>query len=141
MKKTEIYIYSREEIRENLVISSKIEKNDITYITENSLANIYLPNSEIKYGKISYINNLIIEKNNQFSSNTSLGTFVTKEGSLVFNLSYLVDYGDSRPNVNLSLITKPTFSSGKYSNAKDIKITIDVLSLNGDRVFIIEYDE
>lgn len=141
MKKTEIYTYTREEIDKNLVISSKIEKNEITYITESSIANVYLPNSKIEFGNISFINNLIIQKNNELSINTAIGTIVTIDGSLVFNLNYEVNLQDSRPDTDIFLITQPTFKSGKYLNLKNVKITIDILALNGDRILIIEYDE
>jgi hypothetical protein len=141
MKKTELYTYTRTEIEENLVISSKKEKNDIIYITENSIGNVYLPNSKIKFGKINFINNLVIQKNNELSLNTVIGTFVTKDGTLVFNLNYIINFNDSRPNTDVSLITRPTYTSGKYLNFNNIKITIDILALNGDRIIIIEYDE
>ena len=161
MNNTEIYTYTRKEIQDNLIIESRYEKNNIVYITEKSIVDIYLPNSQIKFGKISFINNLTILNdinnellnndllnndlsnntlsNNTLSNNTSIVTLITKEGSLVFNLNYLTIYGDSKPNAQISLITKPTFTSGKYLNYNNIKITINILGLFGERIVIIEY--
>lgn len=143
MKKTEIYTYTRKEIQENLVITSKEEKNDIIYLTEKSVANVFLPNSQIKIGKINFINNLTIFNitDKKTSNNTAIGTLITLDGSIVFNLNYLLVFGDSKPNSQISLMTQPTFTSGKYLNLNNIKITIEILQSNGERIIIIEYDE
>ena len=109
------------------------------YITENSIANVYLPNSQIKFGKVSYVNNLVIDNENSF--NTSLGTIITKDGSLVFNLNYILKFNDSRPENDKVFITKPNFISGKYLNYKDLTITLQILESSGDRIIAIEYFE
>lgn len=151
MSITEIFTYSREDIQENLIIESRFEKNNIVYITEKSIADIYLPNSQTKFGKISFINNLTVFNdqnneilnnvllNNSLSNNTAIITLITPEGSLVFNVNYLTIYNDSKPNPQTSLFTKPTFTSGKYLNYNNIKITITISGLLSKRVVIIEY--
>lgn len=139
MKKTEIYTYSRIELNQNHVIVNEKTNNDIKYITENTIGNIYLPNSKIKVGKISYINNLV--RDNEVSFNTSLGTIITQEGSLVFNFNYILKFKDSRPEQDKVLITKPNFISGKYLNYKDLTITVQILENSGDRIIAIEYFE
>jgi len=115
------------------------KNNNVTYITENSLANLYLPNTSIVAGTISYINNLFISPIESF--NSSIGTIITKDGSLVFNFNYVLKFIDSKPDENLILTAKPTFTSGKYLNYKEIKITVQILKLTGDRILSIEYDE
>jgi hypothetical protein len=139
MKKTEIYTYTRIELEANKVITSTNENNDIKYITENTIGNVYLPNSTIKYGRISYINNLFIDK--EISFNTSIGTFITKDGSIVFNLNYILKFRDSKPDIDKVLFAQPTFMSGKYMNYKNLTITIQILELTGDRIIAIEYFE
>lgn len=139
IKKTEIYTYSRLELNENRVILNKKINNEITYITENTIANVYLPNSHTKVGRISYINNLVIDPEDSF--NTSLGTIITKDGSLVFNFNYILKFEDSRPEPDKVLITKPNFIGGKYLNYKDLTITVQILELTGERIIAIEYFE
>lgn len=139
--KTEIYTYSRFELEQNKAIMNekKNNNNDILYITENNLSNLYLPNSSIVVGIISYVNNLVFTSVSSF--NSSIGTIITKDGSLVFNFNYILKFMDSKPDENLILSAKPTFISGKYSNYKNIKITVQILKLTGDRILSIEYDE
>lgn len=138
MKQIEIYTYDRKELVENLVITNKENKNNIEYITEKSLCNVYLPNSKIVYAKLSYINNLILS--NAFSTNTSVGTFVSDSGSIVFNFNYVVKFGDSRPSDNEILEAKPTFVSGEYSKYSNIKIIVQVIKNSGERILVIEHD-
>lgn len=138
MKKTEIYIYYRKELEENLVILNENKKNDILYLTENTLGNIYLPNSDINVGKINFINNLIISKENSF--NTSIGTIITNNGSIVFNFNYILKFLNSSPEIAKVLSANPTFVSGNYLNYKNIKITIQVLDMTSERIIAIEYE-
>lgn len=138
MKKTEIYIYSRNELEKNKVVMAENGINDIKYQTENTIGNLYLPNSMIKVGKINYINNLVISNENSF--NTSIGTLVTNDGSLVFNFNYILKFFDSKPEVNKIFYAKPTFVSGKYLHYENISISVQILELNGDRIVAIDYD-
>ena len=137
--KTEIYTYSRFELEQNKAIMNEKKNNNIIYITENNLANLYLPNSSIVVGTISFINNLFFSPMDSFNSST--GTIITKDGSLVFNFNYVLKFMDSKPDENLILTAKPTFTSGKYSNYKEIEITVQILKLTGDRIVSIEYDK
>lgn len=139
MKKIEIYTYTRAELDANKVIISNNEINGTRYITENTIGNIYLANSKISIGKISFINNLFIEK--EISFNTSIGTLVTNDGSIVFNLNYILKFLDSKPDTDKILITQPTFISGKYLSYKNITIKFQIVDLIGDRIIVIEYNE
>lgn len=138
MTKTEIYLYTRVELEENKVIISENIKNEILYLTEKSLANLYFPNTYNKAGIINFINNLVINKDNSF--NTSIGTIITEKGSLVFNFNYILKFNDSRPQDNLLLTASPTFISGEYLSYKNIKITVQILKSNGERIVSIEYN-
>lgn len=137
--KTEIYTYTRFELEQNKVIMNEKKNGEIIYITENTLGNLYLPNSCIIVGIISYINNLVL--NNENSFNTSIGTINTKDGSLVFNFNYVIKFMDSKPDENIILTSKPTFVSGKFLNYKNIKINVQILKSTGDRILSIEFDE
>ena len=141
MKKKEIYSYKLNEIQDNLIIESKEIKNDILYITEKSITDIYLENSQIKFGKIEFINNLTYFdiQDEKFSNITSTVTLITKDGSMVFNINSLTNLNEPKPDKPISLITRPTFKSGKYLNCKNIKITIDVFDSSGIGLVIIEY--
>ena len=88
MKKTDIYIYNRTELETNRVEVSENEKNNIKYKTEKTIGSLYNPNSNISVGQISYINELVISPIN--SLNTSIGTIITNNGSLVFNFNYVL---------------------------------------------------
>jgi hypothetical protein len=136
--KTEIYTYTRVEIENNKVIMAVQTKNDITYKTENSVCNVYLPNSLIKAGEISFINNLVFK--NVGSLNTAIITLITQNGSITFNLNYVLKYKDSKPEVNKVFVTKPTFVSGDYLNYDNIKVSIFIVDLLGDRIITIEYN-
>lgn len=138
MKNTEIYIYTRKELEENSAIMNEKIVNKITYKTENVIGNIYLPNSNVKVGKINYINNLVISDDTSF--NTSIGTIVTKNGSIVFNFNYILNFSNSRPNVKNVFSAKPTYTSGVYDNYNNLTITVQILELTGERIIAIEYD-
>lgn len=138
MKNTEIYTYTRAELEKNLAIMDEKTVDEITYKTENVLGNIYLPNSTVNVGKINYINNLVI--NNEISFNTSIGTIITKNGSIVFNFNYVINFFNSRPNPKSVLSAKPTYTSGLYSNYNNLTINIQILELTGERIIAIEYD-
>ena len=138
MSTTEIYTYNRKELEKNSVIVSKNEINDIIYITEKNLAQIYYPNTNNIAGQISYINDFIKSPKNSF--NTSIGTIITPRGSLVFNFNYLLKYEDSEPIENLLLRAKPTFLSGVYSMYKNLEINVQIVQSNGDRILSIEYN-
>ena len=139
MKKTEIYTYNKKELFDNAVITTQTNENNIKYINEKTLGNIYLPNSTIEAGIISYINNLTITNKNSF--NTSIGTIITNNGSMVFNFNYILKFEDSRPDDNSVFAAKPTFIDGKYSEFNDISITVQILENSGDRIIAIEYIE
>lgn len=139
MKKTEIYTYNKKELFDNAVITTQENKNNIKYITENTIGNVYLPNSTIDAGIISYINNLTISKKNSF--NTSIGTIITNNGSLVFNFNYILKFEDSRPDDNSVFTAKPTFINGNYSKFNNLTITVQILENSGDRIIAIEYFE
>ena len=135
---TEIYTYSRKEIQENRAVMAEKKVGSIIYLTENVIGNIYLPNSSIIVGSLSYINNLVLSKDNSF--NTSIGTIITNDGSLVYNLNYVIKFGDSKPDIDSVFVTRPTFTSGKYLTYKNLTITIQILQLTGERIIAIEYD-
>ena len=137
--KTEIYTYTRLELEQNKVIMNEKKNGDIIYITENVLGNLYLPNSFTKAGIISYINNFVLNKENSF--NTSIGTIITNDGTLVFNFNYVLKYMDSRPDEKLVITANPTFLSGKYLNYRNVKINVQILKLTGERILSIHYDE
>jgi hypothetical protein len=138
MKNTEIYTYSRIDLNNNLVILAEETKNNIKYKQENSIAPIYLPNSNVKAGVINFINNLVISDEDSF--NTSIGTIVSKNGSIVFNFNYIAKFFDTRPDIGEVLTAKPTYVSGNYSNYKDLTISVQILKLNGERIIAIEYN-
>ena len=139
MNKIEIYIYNRGELNDNRVIVSENKKNDIIYITEKTIGNLYLPNtSNTIDGIISFINELVISDKNSF--NTSIGTIITSKGSIVFNFNYVLKFEDSRPEDNLLLQTIPTFVSGEYLNYSNIKLSVQIIKSNGDRILSIEYN-
>ncbi len=138
VKKTEIYTYNRKELDANRVLVSKNENNNIIYLTEKTLGKLYNPNSDIFVGQISYINELFFSPENSF--NTSIGTIITNNGSLVFNFNYKLKFGDSKPSDNLLLTAKPTFISGKYLSYSNIKINVQILQSNEERILSIEYD-
>jgi hypothetical protein len=137
-KKTEIYTYNRKELDDNRVMISKNEKNNILYLTETTLGTLFNPNSNIPAGQITYINELVSNPINSF--NTAVGTIVTKNGSLIFNFGYVLKFEDSRPPDNLLLTSKPTFMSGEYLSYPNIKINVQILQSNGERILSIEYD-
>lgn len=139
MKKNEIYTYTREELNKNRIIMIEKNINDIKYITENTTGNIYLPNSNIDVGKISFINNLVIDNN--IPSNTVFGTLITNHGTIIFNYFYLLKLNNSVPPSYNSITTKPTFVSGKYINYKDITITRQLFDSDSERIIVIEYYE
>lgn len=138
MKNTEIYTYSRIDINNNLVVLAEETKNNIKYKQESSIAPIHLPNSNVKAGVINFINNLVISDEDSF--NTSIGTLVSKNGSIVFNFNYIAKFFDTRPDEREVLTTKPTYVSGNYSNYKDLTISVQILKLNGERIIAIEYN-
>lgn len=139
MRKTEIYTYDRKELINNTSTISTNTINEFKYITEKNIANIFFPNSKIYAGNVSYINNLVLSDNISF--NTSTGTIITHDGSLVFNFNYTLKFNNSSPDDNLILIANPTFMSGKYLNYKNIVVSVQVLDTNGVRVIVIEYYE
>lgn len=139
MKKTEIYTYNKNELFDNAVFTTQENENNIKYITEKTVGNIYLPNSTIEAGVISYVNNLTISNKNSF--NTSIGTIITNNGSLVFNFNYILKFEDSRPVENLVLTAEPTFIGGKYTEFNNLTITVQILENSGDRIIAIEYIE
>jgi hypothetical protein len=138
MIQTEIYTYNKQELNENRVNVSKNEINNIIYITEKTLGSIYNPNSDLAVGTISYLNELVLNPKNSFT--TSIGTILTNKGSLVFNFNYISKFNDTTPSDNLLLTAKPTFVSGEYLMYTNVKITVQILQARGERILSIEYE-
>lgn len=150
MKKKNIdtYYYDKIELKKTSNKNTNIVGNTI-YQTENIVGNIYYANTINKAGLISFINNITLIKNEdtiipEISFNTSIGTIITDNGKLVFNLAYGINQSasseiTSSPNENKLLITKPTFAGGIYSNYENITISIYVVNPEETRLLTIEY--
>ena len=109
MKFAEIYTYNWNELDESRFITIDT-KDDIKYIKENSIGNLYLANTTNKIGTISYINNIVNKPDVIF--NSSIGTIITPNGNLIYNFNYVIKdtlLSSSAPEENELLVTKPTF--------------------------------
>ena len=148
-KKIETYYYSKVELKKtsNRTINNV---NNVTYVTENIVGNIYEPNSTNKAGYISYINNITIVNDGinilpEISFNTSTGTIITQNGKLVYNLTYTINEKPSveitsSPNENKVISTTPTYVSGAYANYNNVIITIYIVEPENIRLLTIEYN-
>ena len=148
-KKIETYYYSKVELKKtsNRTINNV---NNVTYITEKIVGNIYEPNSTNKAGYISYINNITIVNDGinilpEISFNTSTGTIITQNGKLVYNLTYNINEKPSveitsSPNENKVISTTPTYVSGAYANYNNVIITIYIVEPENIRLLTIEYN-
>ena len=148
-KKIETYYYSKVELKKtsNRTINNV---NNVTYVTENIVGNIYEPNSTNKAGYISYINNITIVNDGinilpEISFNTSTGTIITQNGKLVYNLTYTINQKPSveitsSPNENKVISTTPTYVSGAYANYNNVIITIYIVEPENIRLLTIEYN-
>ena len=58
---------------------------------------------------------------------------------MVFDINSLNNLSDPKPDIPITLIMQPTFTSGKYLNCKNIKITLEVFVSSGFGLVIIEY--
>jgi len=141
MKTLEIYTFDKKELDDSEFNTTNI-KNNIFYITKNNIANLYLANSKQIIGYISFINNIVKSPNITF--NTSIGTIITPNGKLVFNLSYIIGQDGtvipSAPNDNSLLITDPTYKSDMYTGFNNLKISIQIIGNTGNRILSLEYD-
>lgn len=140
MKTVEIYTYDRQELDKSRVVNIDT-KDDIKYIKENSIGNLYLANTTNNVGFISFINNLVVKPELIF--NTSTGTIITPNGNLVFNFNYVVKDTasfSSAPVENELLVAKPTYAGGKYSEFNNLKISVQIIKRLGLRVVTIEYE-
>ena len=141
MKNLEIYTYNKKELDDSKLITIDIV-NDIKYIKENTIANLYLANTQQKVGHISYINNIISKPDITF--NTSIGSIITPNGKLVFNFSYIISSEqtiiNSAPDENKLLIADPTFKSDSYLGFNNLKISVQIIKKFGERILSIEYD-
>jgi len=140
MKFAEIYTYNRDELDESRFITIDT-KDDIKYIKENSIGNLYLANTTNKIGTISYINNIVNKPDVIF--NSSIGTIITPNGNLIYNFNYVIKdtlLSSSAPEENELLVTKPTFKGGKYADF-DVKISVQIIKRLGLRILTIEYEK
>jgi hypothetical protein len=141
MKTVEIYTYDRDELEKSRFVNIDV-KDDIKYIKENSIGNLYLANTTNNIGFISFINNVVVKPDVIF--NTSIGTLITPNGNLVFNFNYVIKdtlFSSSAPEANELLVAKPTFVGGKYTEFNNIKISVQIIKRLGLRVLTIEYDK
>jgi hypothetical protein len=141
VKVLEVYTYNKEEL-EKSKFATVNSKDDIKYITENTIGNLYLANTTNNVGFISYVNNITAKPEIIF--NTSIGTVITPNGKLVFNFNYVLkaesDLIISAPNDNELLIADPTYKGGKYAGFNNLKISVQVIKRLGNRVVTIEYE-
>ena len=140
MKSIEIYIYDKKELEDSKFTTIDV-KNDIKYITEHTIANLYFANTDTKAGYISYINNIVSKPDITF--NTSIGTIITASGKIVFNFNYIVIPDQSlilsAPNENNLLIAVPTFKSDLYLGFNNLQILVQIVEKQGLRILTIEY--
>jgi hypothetical protein len=136
----ETYTYTLTELIKNsqfLQFEPRLE-NKKSFI-QNTNATLY-ENINNVAGKIIFTNNFTVIDNNNF--NTSIGTIITNNGKLVFNLSYEI-LTDTVPYLDAgkTLETKATYKSGKYSDIfSDVLITITSFNdLDQSRVITIQY--
>ena len=142
VKVLEIYTYSRADLEKSKFVTVNT-KDDIKYITENVIGDLYFANTTNKVGFISFINNVTTKPDISFT--TSIGTIITPIGKLVFNFNYILrpesDLIVSAPFDNELLIAEPTYKGVGYSGFNnDLKISVQVIDKLGNRVVIIEYD-
>ena len=141
MKVLEIYTYDKEQL-EKSKFATVNSKDDIKYITENTIANLFLANTTNNVGFVSFINNITVKSDIAFT--TSIGTIITPIGKLVFNFNYIIkadsEFIISAPFDNDLLIAEPTFKSDGYLGFNNLKISVQILSRLGNRVVAIEYD-
>lgn len=140
MKFVEIYTYNRDELEQSAFITIDT-KDDIKYIKENNIGNLYLANTTNKIGTISFINNIVNKPDVIF--NSSIGTLITPNGNLTFNLNYVIKdtiFFTSAPAENELLVTKPTFKGGKYTDF-NVEISVQIVKRTGLRILTIEYEK
>lgn len=138
MKKTEIYTYNIKELNTNLVTVSENEINNIIYKTEKSVGLLYYPNVDISIGQISFTRDIVI--NSIKPTLTTVVTIITNNGSLVYYSNFVMEFNNSLPSQNLLLTAKPIFVSGDYLLYSNIKINVQILQSDGDRILSIELD-
>ena len=141
MKILEVYTYDKAEL-EKSKFATVNSTDDIKYITENTIGNLYLANTTNNVGFISFVNNITAKPGIIF--NTSIGTVITPNGKLVFNFNYVLkaesDLIISAPQDNELLIAEPTYKGDKYSGFNNLKISVQIINRLGNRVVSIEYD-
>ena len=142
MKVLEVYTYDKAEL-EKSKFATVNSKNDIKYITENTIGTLYLANTTNNVGFISYINNITAKPGIVFTTN--IGTIITPIGKLVFNFNYVLkaesDLIISAPFDNELLIAEPTYKGDGYAGFNNLKISVQIINRLGNRVVSIEYDD
>ena len=105
MKVIEVYTYDKADLEKSKFVTVN-SKDDIKYITENTIGNLYLANTTNKVGFISFVNNITTKPDISFT--TSIGTIITPVGKLVFNFNYIL-----RPESDL-IISAPFDNEFRY---------------------------
>jgi hypothetical protein len=136
----ETYTYTRSELVKNAqIIQFEPQLENKKSFIQNVSANLYENINNIA-GKIIFVNNFTQIDDDKI--NTSLGTIITNNGKLVFNLSYEIST-NIIPHLDAGLIvkTKATYKSGLYDNHfNEVLITIQSLNdLDQSRVITIQY--
>ena len=136
----ETYSYTITELLKNSqIIEFKPRIDNKKSLIQNTNATLY-ENIDSKAGKLIYINNFTQIDGTNYT--TAIGTIITDNGKLVFNLSYEI-FTDSFPFLDTGKIleTKATYKSGKYSNIfSDVLITITSFNdIDQTRVVTIQY--
>jgi hypothetical protein len=141
MKVLEIYTYDKEQL-EKSKFATVNTKDDIKYITENTIADLFLANTTNNVGFVSFVNNITAKPDIAFT--TSIGTIITPIGKLVFNFNYIIkaesDLIISAPFDNELLTAEPTYKGVGYAGFNNLKISVQILNRLGNRVVAIEYD-
>lgn len=136
MDKVETYTYTRNDLVNSIQTIKYPEGNtDKKCAISNVAAPLYAC-SDVQIGVISFTNNF--SEFGKFSFTTSIGTIITPLGSLVVNFNFET-LNQFLPN-NKTVTAKPTFTSGIYSNYKDITVTIFSLDdIKSTRILTINY--
>jgi hypothetical protein len=138
-EKVEIYKFERQEIDENRYKEQKII-NDIEYIQEYKTGNIYSCSSDNISGQIIFNSLVVVKKNTKTITRTSTCTFITNNGTLIFDVSYTEDYSLTplfAPPDDTIIKTIPTFKKGYYEKFKKIEVLILFTKSLGTRIVTI----
>lgn len=140
LKNIEIYTYTKTDLIENQQsILLLPELDNKKSLIQNVVADLFENNNKV--GNIIYINNYI--QYNDLKINTSIGTITTKNGKIVFNLSYdILTSNEPQLDANRVLQTRATHKSGIYNIGfqNDVLITIQSIGdQNETRILTIQY--